>query len=187
MGKAYDTISDELQTFIRQQHLFFVATAPLSADGHINLSPKGMDTFRIFDANHVAYLDITGSGNETSAHITENGRVTFMFCAFEGPPNIVRLYGTGKTVLPTDAEWDDLSGHFTPHVGARQIIVADIHRVSTACGYAVPFMDFKAERETLTKYWDAKAETKADYQRRKHSASIDGLPTPIGALQEEQG
>jgi hypothetical protein len=112
MGKVFDHISDDLQTFIRSQHMFFVATAPLAGDGHINLSPKGMDSFRILSPNRVGYLDMTGSGNETSAHIAENGRITFMFCAFAGSPNIVRLYGRGRVVLPGSPEWGELKSSF---------------------------------------------------------------------------
>lgn len=180
MGKVFEQISEELQAFINKQHIFFVATAPLAHDGHVNLSPKGMDSFQILSPNRVAYLDMTGSGNETSAHIAENGRITFMFCAFEGAPNVVRLYGAGRTVLPTSDEWANLSANFTLPLGTRQIIVADIHRVSTACGYAVPFFDYQGERETLLKYWQVKGEEAVpDYQRTKNTASIDGLPTPL--------
>jgi hypothetical protein len=186
MGKVFDHISDDLQTFIRSQHMFFVATAPLAGDGHINLSPKGMDSFRILSPNRVGYLDMTGSGNETSAHIAENGRITFMFCGFAGAPNIVRLYGSGHTVLFDSAEWHELVGKFTLHFGARQIIIADIHRVSTACGYAVPLFDYQGERDTLVKYWEAKGEAALpDYQRANNSASIDGLITPLCAALTE--
>ncbi|MDZ4765524.1 MAG: pyridoxamine 5'-phosphate oxidase family protein [Chloroflexota bacterium] len=182
MGKVFDHITPELHTFIGKQHLFFVATAPLSGAGHVNLSPKGMDCFRILAPNRVAYLDLTGSGNETSAHIAENERITFMFCSFDGTPNIVRLYGRGQTVLPDSREWATLIGGFTLYTGARQIIVADIHRTSTACGYAVPLYDYEGERETLVKYWAAKgADATIDYQREKNSSSIDGLTTPICA------
>lgn len=187
MGKVFDYITDDLQTFIRQQHLFFVATAPLSGDGHVNLSPKGMDSFRVLSPNRVCYLDMTGSGNETSAHVTENGRITFMFCAFEGPPNIVRLYGQGRTVLSDSPEWDELSGHFTLYLGKRQIIVADIHRISTSCGYAVPRFEYAGERDTLVKYWAAKGEdTIPGYQREKNSSSIDGLAAPLCETEPER-
>lgn len=187
MGKTFQQITDEIRAFINQQHLFFVATAPLSGEGHINLSPKGMDSFRVLSPNRVGYVDLTGSGNETSAHIAENGRITLMFCAFEGAPNIVRLYGMGMTVLPSNPEWSQLAGRFPTHLGTRQIIVVEIHRVSSSCGFAVPFMDYQGERETLTKYWAVKgADTLPDYQRQKNSISIDGLPTPLGqALRDE--
>jgi hypothetical protein len=187
MGKVFDHITDDLQTFIREQHLFFVATAPLSGDGHVNLSPKGMDSFRVLSPNRVCYLDMTGSGNETSAHITEDGRITFMFCAFEGPPNIVRLYGQGRTILPDSPEWDELAGRFTLYLGKRQIIVANIHRVSTSCGYAVPRFEYAGERDTLVKYWAAKGEdTIPGYQREKNSSSIDGLAAPVCETEPER-
>lgn len=183
MAKVYEAITPEVAAFIGKQHIFFVATAPLSSEGHINLSPKGMDCFRIVGHNRVGYIDLTGSGNETSAHLAENGRVTFMFCAFEGAPNIVRLYGRGTTVLPGSGEWTALHPLFPAHMSARQIIIADIHRVSTSCGYSLPLMDFRAERDTLTRYWDVKgADALPDYQREKNATSIDGLPTPLGTL-----
>ena len=112
MGKFNDHITDEYRSFIEKQHIFFVATAPLANEGHINLSPKGLDTFKVLSSNRVAYLDFIGSGNETSAHLLENGRITFMFCAFEDKPNILRLYGKGYTVLPGDEEWKEFSSHF---------------------------------------------------------------------------
>lgn len=187
MGKVFEHITDDIREFITRQHMFFVATAPLAAEGHVNLSPKGTDCFRILADHQVGYLDLTGSGNETSAHIAENGRITFMFCAFEGSPNIVRLYGKGRTILPDSPEWDGLKSHFPDLIGARQIITATIHRVSTSCGYAVPFFDYRTERETLTKYWEAKGEDALpDYQRQKNSASIDGLQTPIGVALEQR-
>jgi hypothetical protein len=181
MAKFFDAISDDHAAFIRRQHLFFVATSPLSADGHVNLSPKGMDSFRVLGPNQVAYLDMTGSGNETSAHLRENGRVTFMFCAFDGPPNIMRLYGEGRTVLPGDADWDALAAHFTLLPGTRQIITADIHKVQTSCGYAVPQFDFREDRQQLVKWAEHKGEDGlADYRRQKNACSIDDLPTPLG-------
>lgn len=183
MGKVLDGITEEVRRFIAKQHLFFVATAPLAEDGHVNVSPKGMDCFRILGANLVAYLDLTGSGNETSAHIAENRRITFMFCAFEGSPNIIRLYGEGRTILPGDKEWQEWAGRLPTHLSARQIMVAEIHRVSTSCGYAVPLFEFKGERETLTRYWEAKGpDALPAYQQEKNSTSIDGLPTPLGTV-----
>src|SRR5258708_7645647 len=126
MAKLFDLITDELQAFIRAQHLFFVASAPLDAAGHVNLSPKGLDCFRILSPRQVAYLDLTGSGNETSAHLHENGRITFMFCAFDGPPNILRLYGTGRTILAGLPEWGDFNHPFSRVSGARPHIIVDI-------------------------------------------------------------
>ena len=182
MAKFYDHIPEDQQAFIREQHVFFVASAPLSPDGHVNVSPKGMDCFRVLGPNQVAYLDLTGSGNETSAHIAENGRITFMFCAFAGPPNILRLYGHGQTVLPDSNEWAALHTQFPDYAGARQIIVAEIDRVQTSCGFAVPFMDYQSERETLVKWAETKGEPAlTDYRNTKNIKSVDGLPTPIAA------
>jgi hypothetical protein len=182
MGKFYQSITEKLAEFIRAQPLFFVATAPLGAEGHVNLSPKGLDSFRVLGPNRVAYLDLTGSGNETSAHLAENGRVTFMFCAFSGPPNILRLYGRGRTVLPGDGAWDELAGLFPPIPGARQVVVADISLVQTSCGYAVPLMELVGERDTLTRWAERKgAEGLESYRREKNTRSLDGLPAPLAA------
>jgi hypothetical protein len=181
MAKTHDTITDELRGFIEAQQMFFVASAPLSADGHINLSPKGLDCLRVLGPLRVAYLDLTGSGNETSAHLQENGRITLMFCAFAGPPRILRLYGTGATALPGSAAWEELRPLFPSYPGARQIVVADIARVQTSCGFAVPLYEFAGQRETLVKWASAKGEQGlAEYRADKNSCSIDGLPTPIG-------
>ncbi len=181
MAKVYPHLTPELQTFIAAQHLFFVATAPLSKDGHINLSPKGLNTFRILSPHRVAYLDLTGSGNETSAHLRENGRLTVLFCAFDGPPKILRLYGRGSTVLPEYAEWNSLSSHFDLLPGTRQIIVADLERVQTSCGFGVPLYDYREQRPTLPDWAHKKgSEGIAKYQHQKGSYSIDGLPTPVG-------
>jgi hypothetical protein len=144
------------------------------------VSPKGIDTFRVLSPNEVAYLDLTGSGNETSAHIQENQRITLMWCAFDGAPNILRLYGRARTVLPDSLEWAAYAAHFTLYHGARQIIVADIHRVQTSCGYAVPLMEFREDRDTLLKWADRKGDDGlAVYRQEKNSRSIDGLGTPI--------
>src|SRR5882724_9656784 len=135
MGKVLNEISDELATFIRAQHVFFVATAPLSRDSHVNLSPKGLDTFLILSPTRVAYADMTGSGNETSAHLSENARITLMFCGFEERPKIVRIYGKGRTVLRGEAEWTNLAAAFEESVGLRQIIMVDVNRVASSCGF----------------------------------------------------
>ncbi len=178
--QVFDSITDKLSEFIARQHLFFVGTAPLSGDGHVNLSPKGLDCFRILSPTRVAYMDIIGSGNETAAHVIENGRITFMFCAFEGSPNILRLYGRGHAVLRGDSEWDEMAAHFTIYPSTRQIIVADISRVQTSCGYGVPQYEYVGEREQHFKWADRKGEAGlADYQRENNACSIDGLPTPI--------
>ncbi|MBI5666823.1 MAG: pyridoxamine 5'-phosphate oxidase family protein [Chloroflexi bacterium] len=181
MATFYESISDEIQTFIEKQHVFFVATAPLSAEGHVNLSPKGLDSFRVLSPNRVAYLDFVGSGNETSAHLLENGRITFMFCAFDGAPRILRLFGQGRVVLPSAPEWAEMSPLFPQYLNARQIIAADITLVQTSCGYGVPLMDFVQERDTMQRWSDAKgADGLAAYQREKNAQSLDGLPTPLG-------
>ncbi|MBV9772570.1 MAG: pyridoxamine 5'-phosphate oxidase family protein [Gemmatimonadetes bacterium] len=182
MAKTFDSITPELRAFIEAQPLFFVATAPLSAGGHVNLSPKGYDTLRVLDANRVAYLDLTGSGNETSAHLLENGRVTFMFCAFDGAPKIVRLYGRGRTVLPGDEGWDELRALFPDFPGIRQVIIADVTWVQTSCGYAVPRMELVEERPTLIRWAEAHGEEAlAQARQEKNAASIDGLPAPLAS------
>ena len=180
MAKLFDCITPELQDFIHHQHLFFVATAPLSPAGHINLSPKGLDTFEILSSTRVAYLDLTGSGNETSAHLQENGRITFMFCAFQEPPRILRLYGSGRTVLPIHEDWPGLIKYFPEIPGTRQIIVADIERVQTSCGFGVPYYQHQGRREILVQWAERKGkEGLKAYWREKGQVSIDGLPTPL--------
>jgi hypothetical protein len=180
MGKVTETILEHHREFIQHQKMFFVATAPLDKEGHVNQSPKGLDSFRVLSDTRVAYMDITGSGNETSAHILENGRITFMFCAFDGPPNILRLYGTGRTVLPTDAEWAELSPEFTIYPSSRQIIVADIHRVQTSCGYGIPLYEFTGLRDHVDKWAANKGpEGIEQYKQEKNRVSIDGLPTAL--------
>ena len=153
--EVFDRISDDLAAFIVAQPLFFVATAPLEG-GHVNLSPKGLDTLRVIDPTTVAYLDLTGSGNETSAHMAENGRLTIMLCSFDSKAMILRLYGRGRTVLPTHAEFSALRPHFADLPGERQIIVLDVERVQTSCGYAVPLFDYRGDRETLQRYHEKK-------------------------------
>lgn len=185
MAKVFDSITPELQAFITAQHLFFVATAPLSSAGHVNLSPKGLDSFRILSPNRVAYLDLTGSGNETSAHLVENGRITFMFCAFQGAPCILRLYGQGRVLLPANSEWTELHTLFLPIAGARQIIVADIDRVQTSCGLGVPLMEFEGQRSALVDWAEKKGEEGlAAYWQQKNLVSLDGLPTPLGGIRK---
>ena len=187
MAKRYDQVTEELARFIAAQPLFFVASAPLDADGHVNLSPKGLDCLRLLSPRRVAYLDLTGSGNETSAHLAENGRITFMFCAFAGPPSILRLYGHGRVVLRGADEWHELSEHFPSYPGARQIIVADISMVQTSCGFAVPLMDYRGQRDTLIRWAEAKGEDElAAYQQQKNLRSLDGLPTPLAAHVEPE-
>ena len=180
MAKLYDHITDHLAEFIRAQPMFFVASAPLAADGHVNVSPKGLDCLRILSPQRVAYLDMTGSGNETSAHIFENGRITIMFCAFSGPPSILRLYGQGHTILHDSDEWARLAPLFPDYHGARQIIAADIDRVQTSCGYAVPLMDYVGQRDTLLRWANAKNDQELEaYRCETNERSIDGLSTPL--------
>ncbi len=187
MATFYEHIDEKLQAFIEKQHMFFVASAPLSAEGHVNVSPKGRDSLRVLSPNRVAYVDMIGSGNETSAHVLENGRITLMFCAFEGPANIVRLFGQGRTILPTDAEWAELNPLFPQYINTRQIIMAEIDKVQSSCGYAVPFMDFVSDRDTLTRWAENQGEDALeDYKRRKNLSSIDCLPTRLGAELAQQ-
>lgn len=180
MGKFTGSIQDSHKTFIEKQKMFFTGSAPLSIDGHINLSPKGLDSFRVLSPNRVAYMDIIGSGNETSAHLLENSRITFMFCAFDGPPNILRLYGKGRTVLPQDDEWNELSPYFELRLSTRQIIVADIHKVQTSCGFSVPLYAYTGERDHADNWAEAKGEKGlTDYMLEKNRVSLDGLPTAM--------
>jgi hypothetical protein len=180
MGKVLDELSDDLAAFIRAQHVFFVATAPLSRDGHVNLSPKGLDTFRILSPKRVAYADMTGSGNETSAHLAENARITLMFCAFDQKPNILRLYGQGRTILRTDPQWNQFGSAFESRLGLRQMIVIDIKRVMTSCGFGVPLMQFLEERRLLDEWAQQKGrEGLQNYRREKNTRSIDGLIAPL--------
>lgn len=180
MAKVHDSITDAIREFIAAQHLFFVSSTPSAADGHINLSPKGVDCFRVLSSQRVAYMDLIGSGNETSAHMLENGRITLMFCAFNGPPNILRLYGTGRTVLPQHDEWAEMSAHFTIYPSTRHIIVADITRVQTSCGFGVPLYEYVGERDHHFKWADKLGREKLDQYIVDHNyTSIDGLPSAL--------
>lgn len=180
MGKFHQKISSEHKAFIERQHMFFVATAPLSGDGHINVSPKGLDCFKVLSPNRVAYMDLISSGNETSAHTLENGRITIMFCSFEKVPNIMRLYGKGHTVLRGDAEWNELAQHFTIYPSTRQIIVADISKVQTSCGFGVPLYEFVGHRDIHFDWAEKKgADGLKDYMEEKNMTSLDALPTNL--------
>jgi hypothetical protein len=180
MGKTSNIITPELADFIAAQPVFFVATAPLLPTGHVNVSPKGLETFRVLASDRVAYLDLTGSGNETSAHITENSRITFMFCSFGERPLILRLYGKGQVVLSSSAVWPELIAQFPDYPGVRQVIVADIDRVHTSCGFGVPLMDHIGERDRLVRWVESKGEEGLrEYRLAKNSKSIDGLPAPL--------
>jgi predicted pyridoxine 5'-phosphate oxidase superfamily flavin-nucleotide-binding protein len=176
MARVVDGISAQLREFLEAQPVFFVATAPTADDGHINCSPKGLDTFRVLDDHTVAYLDLTGSGIETVAHLRENARVTLMFCAFTGRPDIVRLYGRGRVVTQDSADFGELLARFPALPGTRSVIVVDVERVSSSCGYAVPRMTLDAPRDELLD-WATKKDAPAleAYWAEKNARSIDGL------------
>lgn len=178
MGKLFEGVTPELIAWVEQQHLFFVGTAPLSADGHVNCSPKGLDTLRILDARHVAYLDLTGSGAETIAHLRENGRIVFMFCALAGRPKIVRFHGKGEVATPASPAWPKLLSLFPGYPGARAIIHVEITRVSDSCGFGVPKFEYVEERDTLARWAEAKITDGLPLFRKQYNArSIDGLPS----------
>lgn len=182
MGKVHDGIDDDLRRWIEQQHVFFVATAPLAADGHVNCSPKGLDSLRILGPREAAYIDLTGSGAETIAHLRENARIVLMLCAFVGPPKIVRLHGRGTVLEPGSGAFDRLREAFPNHPGTRAIIHVDVTRVSDSCGYAVPLMDFRSDRPTLNKWAESKGPDALEtYRRQKNAVSIDGLPALAGS------
>lgn len=179
MAKVLPEIDAELAAWMAAQPLFFTATAPLAGDGHINLSPRGLDTFRVLGPHQVAWLDLTGSGNESAAHLAQNGRITVMFCAFAGPPRILRLYGRGEVVLPGDPAWAGLRPHFPALPGERQIVRVAVERIQTSCGAGVPLMDYRGQRDELLAWARNKGEDgMAEYRRQKNAVSIDGLPAP---------
>jgi hypothetical protein len=178
MGKDHSAIDDQMRQFIAEQHMFFVATAPLAAAGHVNCSPKGLDSFRVINDNSVAYVDFVGSGIETIAHIRENARIVIMFCAFQGPPKIVRLHGHGKVVEPHQPEFSNLLAMFpcASLPGVRAIITVEVTRVSDSCGYGVPLMTFESHRVQLAKWAEHKGPDGLDAYKREHNAhSIDGI------------
>jgi hypothetical protein len=176
MAKFYTELNESLRDFIAAQHIFFHASAP--NQGRINLSPKGLDTFRILSDRRVAYLDLTGSECETAAHLAENGRLTIMFCSFQDQPLILRLYGRGSVVHSRDSQWQELHAQFPPIPGERQIVVLDIESIMTTCGFAVPLYDFRAQREQLSEFTCKMGEEQMDrYRQERNQKSIDGLPT----------
>lgn len=178
MAKFYSELTPSLQEFIAEQKLFFTASAP--TEGRVNLSPKGIDTFRCIDPKTVAYLDLTGSGNETAAHLYENGRLTIMFCSFTEQPLILRLYGQGKAIRPRHPEWHEFYPLFEATPGERQIIVLNIEAAQTSCGYGVPLYEFRQQRETLINWAEKKGDSGIEqYWHDKNQQSIDGLPTKI--------
>lgn len=182
MGKVHEHIGERMRTWLLAQHVFFVATAPSGPGGHVNVSPKGVGgTFAVLDERTVAYVDLTASGSETIAHLRDNGRITLMFCAFEGPPDIVRLHGRGRFVTLYDEGFDELLGRFAGGLdesrGVRAVVVVDVERVSDSCGYGVPLMEHRGERDLLPPYMARKGvEGRAAYRRLKNRTSIDGLP-----------
>jgi len=177
MAKLHQCIDRELADWIKQQRMFFVATAPLASDGHINTSPKGGEAFRVLNETEVVYQDYTGSGAETAAHVRENGRIVIMFCAFEGAPQIVRLYGRGTVIAASHSRFAEMSTHFPPNPGTRAYIHIVVNRITDSCGFSVPFYDFKGHRDTLDRWAINKGPAQlATYRAEKNQKSIDGLP-----------
>ena len=178
MAEQYEKLDEKHRAFIEAQHLYFVGTA--GAEGYVNVSPKGMDSFRILDDSTIAWLNLTGSGNETAAHALENGRMTVMFCSFDKQPMIMRLYGQALAVHPRDARWAELAALFPANVGARQVFILDLDLVQTSCGYAVPYYKYKGERPTLSKWADSHGESGVkEYWADKNTRSIDDKDTGI--------
>jgi hypothetical protein len=178
MGKVHDHLTDAIREWIGRQHVCFVATAPSGRDGHVNVSPKGMDgTVQVLPDGRCAYLDLTGSGAETIAHLRDNGRITLMWCAFDGPPRIVRIHGHGSVVLRGEPGWDEMAARFPDVPGARAVIVVEPDRISDSCGYAVPLMDFREDRSRLEEWATSRSDEELDeYRAVKNATSIDGLP-----------
>ena len=178
MSKFYTKLTSRVQKFMKAQKMFFVATAP--KNGRINLSPKGMDSIRVINENRILWLNLTGSGNETAAHILENNRITLMFCAFEGNPNILRIYGKGKAIHPKDTEWKDAIKLFPEIPGARQIFDITVESAQDSCGMSIPFYEYKGERNQLNDWATEQGQEKIEqYWEDKNQTSIDGLPTNI--------
>ncbi len=177
MGRVYEEITEGVAGFIDEQRVFFVSTAPLAEDGLVNVSPKGIEgTFAVIDPLTVAYADLIGSGVETIAHLQENRRITLMFCAFDGPPRIVRLYGTGEVVLPTDERFDALAGRFKTYRNLRSIIVVSLHRIADSCGFGVPVYEYREERDQLERWADRRSDEElVAYQLDRNAESLDGL------------
>ncbi|MEA2441674.1 MAG: hypothetical protein QOH76_3098 [Thermoleophilaceae bacterium] len=187
MGREYDVIDERWREWIARQPMFFVGTAPRADDGHVNVSPKGPGgTLRVLDERTVAYLDVTGSGAETIAHLRENGRIVVMFCAFEGPPKILRLHGRGEVVAPDDPRFDELLercefDELGPPEARRSVVVVHVRRIADSCGYGVPLLSYEGERPHHDAWAQKKlraggADAIADYQREKNAESLDGLP-----------
>lgn len=178
MAERFSELAEDHIEFIRAQHIFFVATA--LAEGHVNLSPKGMDAFRVVAPDRVRWLNVTGSGNETAAHVLRDGRMTVMFCSFEKKPLILRLYGTASVVQEGDDRWDELSAEYPPQTGARQVFELDVTLVQTSCGYGIPYLDYVGERDTLSNWAHVRGRDGIrDYWRERNAISLDGLPTGV--------
>ena len=176
MGDRFESLSEKHQHFIERQKLFFVATA--ARDGRVNVSPKGGESLIVLGPNEILWLSLTGSGNETAAHLLDANRITLMWCAFEGPPEILRAFGSARAIYPEDAAWTECTERLPASVGARQYYKVDVEMVQSSCGYAVPFFDYREERNALTKWAEKKgAAGLRDYQLKKNTTSIDGLPT----------
>jgi len=178
MGKVFDGIDEALEQWLTSQPVYFVATAPLAGDGLVNCSPKGLlGTFAVLGRRTVAYLDLTGSGIETVAHLRENGRIVVMFCAFEGRPRIVRLHGTGQVIVAGQVGFEDLVSRFSSHPGVRSVIVVELSRISDSCGYAVPRLGYLEDRDVLDLDASKKGPEKlAAYRAERNATSLDGLP-----------
>lgn len=178
MGQVLESLDAKLTEWLAARPVFFVATAPLAADGLVNCSPKGMaGTFAVLDDRRVAYLDLTGSGIETVAHLRENARIVLMFCAFEGPPKIVRLHGRGHVVLPEEPGFTELVHRFSDHPGIRSVVVVDVDRVAESCGFAVPLMSYVSDRDVLDRSAAKKGPEKlVAYRAERNATSLDGLP-----------
>ena len=177
MGKIFDGIDETLAAWIAKQPMWFVATAPLAADGHVNLSPRGLDSFSVLDRHRVAWVDYTGSGVETIAHLRENGRICIMFCSFDTRPRIVRLHGRGHVHVPGDPTYDEVVARHPDHPSTRAVVVVDVTRVSDSCGYGVPVMDVATERDLLRLGAQRRGpDGMAEYRAEHNVTSIDGLP-----------
>lgn len=178
MAKFYTKLTTRLQNFIKKQKIFFVATAP--KEGRINLSPKGMDSLRVVDENRILWLNVTGSGNETAAHLLENQRITIMMCSFDVTPNILRVYGRGRAIHPFDQEWDEVISLFPKTPGSRQIFNITVESAQTSCGMSIPFFDYKGEREGLNEWAKEKGDSGIqEYWQDRNLESIDGKPTGL--------
>ncbi len=181
MARQFDHIDARNRAFIEEQHIFFVGTA--APDGRVNISPKGMDSLRVMGPNRIVWLNLTGSGNETAGHLLQANRMTLMWCSFTTRPLIMRAYGTATTLQPGDAEFDDLAGLFPPSVAARQVFDMNVEMLQTSCGYGVPFMDYRGERDTLARWAEDKGSDGIHrWWREKNTRTIDGSPTRIPVI-----